>query len=210
MRLGVIVDGEAEYASFKDLLPKLAAESGNVFLSTLKADLQPHAPFGAMAKSCRSRVTQLEARRADLILILLDRETRPECPGDLARALQREVQTYASSDIEVVIKNRCFENWLLADLTALAAQPARFSISATVRGRVEPDTADNVDGNDIVKRVVLGSYEKVSDSCRIVKQLDVTRAGRNSRSFRRLLRVSGVALYSSQSRRPVAAPATLA
>lgn len=202
MRIGFVVDGKSEYRSLAKLFPQLSCLTGNTFLRVVRADIQPTAPFGAMARACKPRLVELEGRRADRIIILVDREQRVECPGEFAVALGRSAQTMVDTKVGVVVKNRCFENWLIADLDALGCQPGRFRVSASMKRRVTPNKADLIDALPEIKAAVLGDYDKVADSERILANADVSRCALHSRSFRRFLRLVGVPAYRDQSARP--------
>jgi hypothetical protein len=202
MKLGFVVDGQAEYLSLRHLFSQLENATGNVFLRTVRADLQPYAPYGAMARSCRARLLELEGRGADCVVILLDRERRVECPSDLATGLRQDAQRYTATRVEVVIKDWCFENWLIADLNALSSQRGRFAVPRACRKCVEPNKADSADSQKLIKGMARDTYEKVLDSERILARMDILRAAEHSRSFRRFLRVVGHPHYASQSLEP--------
>jgi hypothetical protein len=103
----------------------------------------------------------------------------------------------------VVIKNRMFENWLVADVEAVKIQRARFRLSTAAERSIVPNKADNVAALEVLKTAaVRTSYSKVPDSQRILERADIQRIAANSRSFRRLLRVVGHPGYAGQSRLP--------
>jgi hypothetical protein len=203
VKVGLIVDGTAEYQSLASLYPQLhAAISNRQFLKVLKADLQPHAPYPVMARSCRPRLHELEGRGADQIVILLDRETRGDCPGDIATALAQAAASYVACDVAVVVKDRCFENWLISDPGAVKSQLKRFKLSKADEKMVTPNKADHIDGHSLLKKAALGEYEKVQDGKRILASASIDEMAQHSRSFRRLLRVVGHPSYANQSRVP--------
>jgi hypothetical protein len=104
---------------------------------------------------------------------------------------------------EVVVKDRMFENWLVADIEALKALRGRFRISRSVERSIDPNKADQVDALRILKScVVRDSYSKVRDSQQILARAAVASMGRNSRSFRRFLHCVGDPTYAAQSKRP--------
>jgi len=107
--------------------------------------------------------------------------------------------------VHVVVKNRKFENWLIADPKALASLKGRFKPTQAFRKHVSPNKADNVpDGAVLLKQIcVKGSYyHKTQDPPRILAAMDVAEGGRNSRSFRRFLRLVGDRRYRDQSKKP--------
>jgi hypothetical protein len=172
-------------------------------LPPLKADIQPLAPIPTMARQCEKAIRQLALRGADEVMLLVDRENRSECASLFARALGDELRRRAcGAAVTVVVKNRTFENWLLADLDALTVQRRRFRVSRTTRSMIEPDKADNVDALLLIGRCVQGDYDKVADAKRIMSHADALRIAQHSRSFRRFLRCARARPYLSQSARP--------
>jgi len=202
MKYGVVVEGVSEFASFDRIYGQLRDQTGNQFLKPLKADIQPGAPVGVVVRQCIKWVRQMHERGADHVVVLLDRERRGGCPGVAARSIEAGL---AAADLQasVVLKNRMYENWLLADIDALKALSGRFSISKSTVRAVQPNKADNVDALQLLKRSVKnGSYEKVEDSKRILAKASVANIGLHSRSFRRFLRIAGDGTYGAQSLKP--------
>jgi hypothetical protein len=204
VRVGFVVDGVSEVGSLPNLYPALSARSGHRFDTPIKANLQPTAPIGTIVGACVKSVQQVFARRADLAVVLLDRESRPECPGDLAYAiLQGLSKKNAGGDIAVVVKNRMFENWLIADLGALRSQRGRYAVSKSVQNQVENNKADNVEGLKLLKHCCKSDYRKVEDAKKILAKADPGTMGLHSRSFRRMLRCIHDPDYLTQSRNPM-------
>lgn len=202
MKLGIVVDGVSEYASLGGLYGDLRGRTGNQFLTPVKANIQPNAPLGVIARQCIPKIKQVQERGADCVLVLFDREERADCPGDLADSVQAILASNGLS-VRVVVKNRKFENWLMADLEAFEAMAARFEISKATRRAIQPNKADNVDALALLKRATRGdSYHKVEDSKRILAKAQVSRMAGHSRSFRRFLRVAGDSAYQHQSANP--------
>src|SRR5207248_8508876 len=122
-------------------------------------------------------------RNAERVIVILDRETRSECPGKLAGAIEAKVRS-ADRDVVVVIKNVMFENWLVADIHAVASITARFEVSKTAIKSVEPNRADHADAIGLLRKAAKKgkSYDKVADSKRILKVAHVSFMAANSRS----------------------------
>ena len=201
MKVGVIVDGIAEYAALPLLLPRVTAQSGHTY-RVIKADIQPLAPLPAIARACRQPVVQLESRGMDSIVVLFDRETRPECAAEIARAVGAEIGNHAKCHVAVVIKERSFENWLVSDLSAMRGHPVRFRVSRRHRRAVEPNRADEADAVALLRTIVQGAYAKVDDGKRILASADPTRMAQHSRSFRKFLREAGYPAFRTQSKAP--------
>jgi hypothetical protein len=199
MKIGIIVDGDSEYGALPALLRRVATESGHTYPKVTKAHVHPMAPLPVIARECKSVLGVFEGRGFDRILVILDREDRGECPGALARDLCALMSGPTHCTVGVVIKDRCFENWLVADQGAMASQPGRFAVTQATRRRVEPNKADSVDATLLIRTLVKGRYEKVTDSKRILIRAEPGAMARHSRSFRRFMRELGHPSYSGQS-----------
>ena len=100
MRVGVIVEGDAEYVALRLLTPQLrTAVPGLSAVDYVLAKFDPQAPPGAIARACKSRIAVLEAKGADHLVILLDREKRHDCCHAIA----------------VWISNTCRRHWQRGD-----------------------------------------------------------------------------------------------
>ncbi len=187
------------------LYPQLSARSGHDFM-TLKINVSPDASAAVIARACRSRLVIALAKGASLAVVVLDREQQQICPGLIASGIETEVgKVCAPMPARVVIKDRTFENWLVADFGALAQCPKRFSLTNAMVARVEPDKADRCDGKALIASAVKkGQYDKVKDAERICRRMDVGKAAANSRSFRHLLHVIGDIAYNAGCGTPMA------
>lgn len=203
MKIGIVVDGVSEYRSLSSLYPQLGALSGNQLIGPLQAPIAPMAPAGVIARQCIPRVAQLIGRGAGRVIVMFDRETRSGCAGELASSVEVRLCN-EGIDAKVVLKNRMFENWLVADIDAVAGLKGRFKVSSTARAKIVPNKADNVDALDVLKRAAKkgAPYDKVADSKRILDRADAEAMAANSRSFRRLLRCLDCDRYSDQSKQP--------
>ena len=205
MRVGFIVDGEAEFRSLQHIYPRMGVT--DVLLAPLKSDIQPLAPLPRIAASIRVPLRVMRSRGADLVIVLIDRENRDDCPGTFAATLRTLLSGYCPAPkVEVVIKDRRFENWLVADPDVFQHLRGRFRFEAGHRSQVEPNKADSIDAFQLLKRIVKHhDYSKVKDAVQIFTYAEPERMARNSRSFRRLMRVLGHHSYRQQSRRPASA-----
>jgi hypothetical protein len=204
MKIGFVVDGVTEFASLPCIYTRLSNATGNQFLRPLKVDIQPKAPVGVIVRQSIRGVRQYAARDADRIILLLDREDRDECPGELAREIEAGLKGLGYTNASVVLKDRTFENWLIADIGAVRRCRGRFVVSNAMIGAVEPDKADRADALRLLKRAVKhgDSYDKVKDGKALLDGALLENIALNSRSFRRLLRTIGAAAYVDQSLRP--------
>lgn len=210
MTVGLIVDGQAEPDALPILLRKLRGV-GRIS-RPLYADLQPKAAAGQIARKAISRVRMLRQRGAGRFILLIDREDREDCPPQMAAEIEtalRRTPECRGIDVHVVVKDRRFENWLIADPDALASLRARFRVSKAFRKRVSPNKADAVaDAEELLRRASVGpAYHKRHDPAKILGAVDVARAAGNSRSLRRFLRLVGDSRYREQSKDAVGDPA---
>jgi hypothetical protein len=208
MRVGLLVDGDSEQA-LVHLYQPLAKLTGNTFIRPAVIAVNGTAPPGRVAAECLKVIRIVETRyEVQEVVILIDREDNPKCPGDLSSDIEKEVKGrlkgLSNCKVKVIIKNRMFENWLVADGDALAAQPGRFKWTQARRRRAEPNKADSIDDpKALLESATIGaSYEKVKDSDRILRKADSLRIAANSRSFRKFLQCVGHPNYSVQSRKP--------
>lgn len=205
MKVATISEGQTEYACLPLLYQQIAALTGHTLLKPTVAPIPPDAPVVRVAKECAKALKVAAIRRPDLVLLLLDREQMADAPGAIASRIETEIARVTRHDfaIRVVIKDRMFENWLIADPDALAAQPKRYRITEATRRRVSPNRADSVSAVALLKQVALnGQYDKVEDGKRTAVHMDVSRAAKNSRSFRHLLHVLEHPSYSQQCSQP--------
>jgi hypothetical protein len=203
MKIGIVVDGVSEYRSLSALYPQLDALSGNQLIGPLRAPIAPLAPPGVIARQCVPRITQLLGRGAGKVVVMFDRETRTDCAGSIATSVETRLRN-EGIEAKVVLKNRMFENWLVADINAIASLKGRFKVSAATKGKIVPNKADNTDALDLLKRAAKkgAPYDKVADSKRILEKADAATIADNSRSFRKLLRYLDCEKYSDQSKLP--------
>jgi len=208
LRIGFVVEGDAEYAAFPLLLPKIQTRH-TLLKRALKAQVDPVAGLGKLVRGLMPSVrTLVLQRKANLVVVVLDREQQTGCPGNLGAKLRTALVAECGREnltvkIEVVLKDRMFENWLVADVDALRSMPQRFSVPQTFANQVAPDRADRADATRLLKDAVKkGSYDKVEDAKRVIGAAEPLRIAANSRSFRRFLRVAGSPSYAGQSRVP--------
>lgn len=195
MKIGVLVDGDAEFYGLPHLLSRLG--SPHQVLKPLRCDIQPFASPAQMALAASKRFSILLAKGAESIVVLIDKETRPDCTVELVQAVEREARARlrdlsSTMDLQVVFKVSMFENWLAADPTALSGLPGLFEHVERIERQVSSGRADSVDALDLLKACSKQrSYDKVSGAVAICKGLDPVRAAGNSRSFRKLLKALG-------------------
>lgn len=202
MRIGLIVEGQAEFDAIPRLATQLSAITSATFVGPLFVRVDPTARPEQIAQGCQNALVVLERKRTQRIVLLLDREQQPICCGIRCSVVADALKRKTTVPVDVVLKDRTFENWLIADLEAIKALPGRFKPSRTALRQVSPDKADAVDGYRWLENASDRTYDKRKDAIRILERADVDRIAGNSRSFRRFLRVVGHPAYAAQSRRP--------
>ena len=207
MRIGLVVDGQAEFRSLGSIFSRIDSES--TFLKPLYADMQPNAAPAKIVKATRTHLQVFAKKRVDRVVVCLDHEHRPECPCDWAHELEREfevaIQGLELQEVLVVLKMRMYENWLVSDIDTLKVMRSRFSITNAHEKQVLPDRADSADATHILKAAAQKvAYNKVNDAVAIMKLFDPYAGAVNSRSLRKFLRTLNCKKYSNQSRRPAA------
>lgn len=206
MKIGLIVDGEAEFRSLVELYDRL--DTPHILLRPpLRADIQPLAPVPQIVGAVKSRLLILLNRGADMIVVLVDRENRDVCPGkwagELTTALNAAYTSIEDCQLTVVVKNSCYENWLISDPEAFTKIRKRFQISQSVIRSISPNKADHVNAQAILKSAAQGNaYSKITDAVHIMKHANPSNMALNSRSFRRFLRQIEHPAYNDQSRNP--------
>lgn len=203
-RVAIITEGESEWGALPTLFAQLAAATGSAFLTPVLLKVQPDGPPAKIARECKRVFRLLEEKRVTKVVVVLDREQRQESSGELAQAIDAAIRSTCGFSFElfVVMKDRAFENWVLADLEALRSQRSRFEVSASLERAVAPNRADRTDALDLLKHATRGgaSYDKRQDSKRTLQKADILRIASNSRSFRHFLHALGHPQYSAQCR----------
>jgi hypothetical protein len=206
MRIGLVVEGQSERYALPTLTPRIPTTSQFIG-PPLYADMQPTAPPLQIALAVKGKLLILAQRRVDLALVLIDREQHSTCAGAWATTLQAAIaQTCGGSGVAnftVVVKDRKFENWLVADTAAFNSIRGRFRLTTAQVSSVTPNKADTIDAERILKDAAQKrAYEKYADSGTILERADPLAMAKNSRSFRRFLRMADCPPYQQQSRLP--------
>lgn len=204
MRVGVIVEGQSEYKALPAIVGEICDATEATAVKILHATYDPFANPGRIVRACESRIKQLAGRNYDLAVVLVDRETRTESCQAIASDLEQEFRRKSIEfPISVVVKDRCFENWLIADIQALRQLRARFDVSDGLKRRVQPNRADGAEALRLLKQAAKGdAYGKVDDAARILEKASLGGIAAHSRSFRCFLGRLGHADYANGSCAP--------
>lgn len=135
------------------------------------------------------------------ILVLLDADD--DCPKELAPMLELWAREAAgNTPCTVVMANREYEAWFLASIEALRG---RNSILADAVSHPDPESPRDAKG-ELEQRMPPGfSYSPSVDQANLTAHLDLERAYRRCRSFRKLVNGFG-ALASAAGAMPIAWP----
>jgi hypothetical protein len=189
----VVTEGDSEYKALPNLFEQLRNDVGDLeFIKITKLPVQPDGPPEKIKRECSKLAAIFKAKNVDLVVLLLDREQQPESAGVVALRIQETVAAAFVSNLSVVLKDRDFENWVIADVEALAGLPGRFDITPGFRRSVSPNKADRVSALAMLKKASkTGDYDKIQDADRVLSRASIDRIGANSRSFRHFLHVLG-------------------
>lgn len=202
MKIGIIVEGTAERQALEEIVAKINI-SGVSIINPLFASIEPKETPKQIAKAAESRIKILQSKQVDKIIMLIDLENLDTCPGDRASEI-KNVFCNMAYNVDVIVKNKCFENWLIADIDALE-QLKNFKGAKNLKNKVN-NKSDSLSAlaelKNIKKINVKESYHKANDGFAISQKLDPLRIAKNSRSFRRFLRVLEHPAYIDQSIKP--------
>jgi len=124
VKIGMVVDGDAESQALKLITRRIKIE-GTVLLDPRFADIQPKSTAKQIARSAAGQIAILKKQKADVVVVLVDHEDREDCPGDWAAELENAFKSLGYQDVSIAVKNRKFENWLIADVNAFRKMKAR-------------------------------------------------------------------------------------
>jgi hypothetical protein len=203
LRIGIVVDGDAESQALKLLTQRISIPDTQL-LDPIYANMQPRSTPGQIARSAKSKIDVLTARGVDKIVVLIDKEDRLECPSQFASNIEAAFSAIGCPHVEVAVKNRNFENWLIADVDVFNRLRSRYRVTKAFQKAVSPNKADSVpDAESLLNKIVVsGEYHKRRDAAQITKLQEADKMARNSRSFRRFLRIVGHSDYLLQSKKP--------
>ncbi|GBE29790.1 hypothetical protein BMS3Bbin04_00813 [bacterium BMS3Bbin04] len=205
MKIGLLVDGEAEFRALPKLIERIIIP--NQVVKTLRADLQPLSPDVRIIKEVEKKIPIFTGKNVDIVIVLLDRENRTESPSKWVEEINKvAVKSRRCSGVQTVfvIKDRTFENWLLSDISTVASIKGRYTVSKALRSKIEPNKADGNLVIDLMKKAAKKEgYSKVRDAVFILSKANADKIAANSRSFRRFMRVLGYQPYANQSCLPV-------
>jgi hypothetical protein len=164
-RIGLVVEGETEYRALPLLLQHLglSTTSPSIFHGqSVNASVQDLVKYRLLTHAR----TQL-AKKASQVIVVLDRETRPESADVFGKALAKELRRqlrgceseHAARRVFVAVADRRFENWLLADPEGVSKSKL-LGKKANLVGRVACH-ADDRDALEVLREAIArGWYNK--------------------------------------------------
>lgn len=113
--IGLIVEGQCE----RDALPPQMRSKCVVRRRQLNGK---RVSLLQIANECTSLLRALDGRRCRKFLIVVDREERTLTAQEMANQLTTLIAERVSVPFRLVVADRMFENWLLADVEAIVAR----------------------------------------------------------------------------------------
>ncbi len=185
-----IVEGQGDEAAAPILLRRLAeeAEAWSVRIArphrrrrnqlARKADLQSAVRVGLLTADCAG------------VLILFDADD--DCPRERAPEFDAWAREAAGKvPCAVVMANREYEAWLLADIESLRGTAG---VRADAAVHPAPEEPRNAKG-ELKQRMQGGRYLETVHQAPLTASLDLAMAYRNCRSFRKLVAAFGFLLH---------------
>lgn len=87
MKIGIVVDGEAESQALKLLTRRIAIRDAQL-LDPRFADMQPKSTTRQIARAALTQILILKKQRATTVVVLIDHEDRADCCGQWAGELE--------------------------------------------------------------------------------------------------------------------------
>jgi len=196
--VGLVVEGEAEHRAVPVLLRRAGASPGAPIVFRGQA-------LGCDVSVLVQRKLLSPTRTALLkdyskVLVIVDRETREDCPGEFARCVLAELVRQLRSNfgyeghppLSVICADRSLENWLISDPEGLATH-------AYIEKDVSRRVGANADGRDAVEIIewayrANSRYHKRRDAPALAAKVRVQQpeVRVRSKSLDKLLREAGV------------------
>ncbi|WP_392876736.1 DUF4276 family protein [Streptomyces sp. LN499] len=157
-----------------------------------------------LARGARTAIQLSFARGAHLVVVLIDREMSQVAASVRAAEIEMQLRSSIDDKIRVVIKDRCFENWLIASPEGFTRQRSRYAYPDKIEKAAVPNKADRVaDPCRLINSAMSkGQYDKTGDAAKILRVSNLDSLAANSRSFRKFLAVLGDPAYATGSRQP--------
>lgn len=189
--IGIIVEGDGEQEALFEITKKINSKNQNQILKPVYVNVDPKGSPEQIALFCKSRIERFENHKVKKIIVLLDRENLDLCIPERAKQLTISLSKITTSaEICVVIKNKKFENWLIADHKVFESKRKRYKVTKSFINKIDKGKADNVsDAEKLINEIVLDKeYHKRHDAIDICKSSNLQTMEKNSRSFKKFLK----------------------
>lgn len=187
MNIVPIVEGQGEETAVPLLLRRLRDEARLWNLDVGRPIRQRRTQL--VKKATLQIAVRIAAVREDCAAILVLFDADDDCPKDWAPTLEAWAREAAGSKPSaVVIANREYESWFLACMEALRGH------CRIARGAVSHHAPESVRAakEELERHMPSGaSYSPPVDQVKLTARLDLERAYRNCRSFRKLVKAFG-------------------
>ncbi len=179
-RIGIIVDGEGDYASFK-----------RRFTQNFKI-LKTDGPRGStvelrdIVSKSKKQVSMLNAFGCTRIIIVIDYEVRNVSYTKFVSLLENEFRLFEwGRTVSIAVPNRMIENWYLADIAFLSKK------KSFLRDNIKQKRYDGIDGKSKLKGFFIKkiNYIETKHGPQLFAVLRFNVARGNSPSFDHFLRV---------------------
>lgn len=177
LSIGLIFDGETEIAA----LPTRLDRRGCIF-HTRKRTLNGNSvTLTGISNECVRILKALSSAGATVSFILVDREDRSLNVGDMESELTKLISRDFTGEFYVIVANRMFENWIIADIENLALKNPELIDPKVVNGK-----RDGINGVSFLKdhwNKKNSSYSKIAHGKKLFKEIRLGEARANSPSF---------------------------
>lgn len=195
MKIGIIGEGETEYYSVPTLVAKLGHTVVGVnHLGGVGSDYPWHELFcNKVFPYVRGFAVKAMQNRPDKVIVILDRERREQCCGQLASAAKLAIAAKLDEEnidipVSIVLPNPIFECWLFANSTVLDG-------SKIMKRSVSEHFNDSTDEKDVLAIVCKSlkrgcAWDKPKYGKALAQKLDLTsqRVLNRSRSLRKFVK----------------------
>ncbi len=200
LTIGLVVEGNTEFHALP-LLHELL-ECPPLKATNLRGVGEQNTPVGIAKLAAPSIRSHIIAGRSRVVLCI-DRESRKECAGMLAQAIHHELRkelgrtNHDGHDVHVVVADRAFEAWILADARGLHTRK-EFKSAPKFHSFEGHMGEQGRKGEVELSRLLGRDYSKSRDGKELFAKLDFQQARRHergshgSKSLDKLLRTLGV------------------
>jgi hypothetical protein len=204
MMIQPIVEGQGEEAAVPLLLRRLRDEAQAWELEFARPHRRRRTQL--VKKDSLQTAIRVAALREDCVGILVILDADDDCPKELAPTLEEWAREAAGGRAcAVVIANREYEAWFLASVEALRGKAA---ILPDAVSHPDPEGPRDAKG-ELERRMPRGaSYSPTVDQAALTAHLNMERAYRRCRSFRKLVGAFGVLASAAGVAPDVWPPAT--